>query len=183
MDESLNQSISVKKPSKKIKQKKAKFINLTIFLLFIHSLSIYIQKHLEHQNLESKDNVKLVKDIFLVAEYICIAIFIIIHLCKINNNLLILFSILYFIVGLVILFYYLLNIFCYIPEDQKLKDGGIIFFYLLNNVLFFIEGTLIFFCSDIIEKEKLIVNREKYGYKNDEYILHADKILKHNYEQ
>ena len=183
MDESLNQSVTEKKPLKIIKHKKAKYMNFAIFLLLTHSIFLYIQKHLEFQNLEKQDKAKLINHIFLVAEHSFISIFIIILLCKINNSLLILFSILYFIVGLVMLFYFFLNKFCNIPEDEKLKDGGILFFYLLNNLLFFIEGYLLFICSDIIEKEKLVVNREKYGYKNDEEILHANKILKNNYEQ
>ena len=136
MDESLNQSVTEKKPLKIIKHKKAKYMNLTIFLLLTHSICLYIQKHLEFQNLEKQDKAKLINRIFLVAEHSFISIFIIILLCKINNSLLILFSILYFIIGLVMLFYFFLNKFCNIPEDEKLKEGGIYFFYLLNNLLY-----------------------------------------------
>ena len=108
----------------------------------------------------------MVNHTFLVIEDICLTIFIIILLCKINNNLIILFSLLYFIIGIVTLFYFFLNKFCDIPEDEKIENGGIIFLYLFNSALFFFEGYLLFLCSEIMEKEKKIVNREIYGYKN-----------------
>ena len=69
MDESLNQSVTDKKPLKIIKHKKAKYMNLTIFLLLTHSICLYIQKHLEFQNLEKRDKAKLINHIFLVAEH------------------------------------------------------------------------------------------------------------------
>ena len=174
MDESLNQSLSVKKPSKKIKIKKAKYTNLTIFLLLIHCATISIQKHLENNNMEHPENNKdydydkprTAKDIFLVAEDICLTFLIIILLCKINNNLIILFSMLYFIIGIVSVFYFFLNKFCDIPEYEKIKDGSCIFFQILNSCLFFLEGYILFLCSEIIEKERVLVNREIYGYKN-----------------
>ena len=167
MDESLNQSISVKKPIMKIKQKKAKYLNLTIFLLIIHLVSILLQKNLEYKQLDIKKT-KLVKDIFLVCENICIEICIVIFLCKIKNNLILLFSILYLLIGIVMLFYFFLNKYCNIPKREKMTDIDVIIFYLINNILFLIEGILLFFCSEIIEKAKIIANRQKYGYKNDE---------------
>ena len=182
MDESLNQSVSVKKPTKKIRLKKAKYTNLTILLLIIHSSLILIQKHLEKDNYKENKEAKLTKNAFLAGENICIAIFIIILLCKINNNLIILFSILYFLIGTVMVFYFFLNKFCGLPDEEKLKGGEIIFLYIFNNVLFFVEGYFLFLCSEIMEKEKIIVNREKYGYKNDEDILKAEKIMKNNIE-
>ena len=182
MDESLNQSVSVKKPTKKIRLKKAKYTNLTILLLIILSISILIQKHLERNKNDKNYNAKLIKDIFLVGENICIAIFIIILLCKINNDLIILFSILYFLIGIVMLFYFLLNKFCDLDIQEKIDDVEIVFLYIFNNILFFIEGYFLFLCSEIMEKEKIIVNREKYGYKNDEDILKADKIMKNTIE-
>ena len=178
MDESLNQSVSVRKPGKKIRLKKAKYTNLTILLLIIHCISILIQKHLENDKLENNKTVKTTKNIFLAGENVCITIFIIILLCKINNDLIILFSILYFLIGIVMLFYIFLNRFCGSKEKTEKIDGEILFLYIFNNILFFIEGYLLFLCSEIMEKEKIIVNREKYGYKNDEDILKAEKIMK-----
>ena len=180
MDESLNQSVSVRKPGKKIRLKKAKYTNLTILLLIVHCFSILIQKHLERDNFKSNKTVKITKNIFLAGENVCITIFIIILLCKINNDLIILFSILYFLIGIVMLFYIFLNRFCG-PSDGEKKEkieGEILFLYIFNNILFFIEGYFLFLCSEIMEKEKIIVNREKYGYKNDEDILKAEKIMK-----
>ena len=181
MDESLNQSVSERKPTKKIRIKKAKYTNLTILLLIVHSTSILIQKRLEYNDKNENKNAKFVKNIFLVGESICITIFIIILLCKINNDLIILFSILYFLIGIVMIFYFFLNKFC-ISVKERIKDTEIIFLYIFNNVLFFIEGYFLFLCSEIMEKEKKILNREKYGYKNDEDILKADKIMKNNIE-
>ncbi len=184
MDESLNQSVSVtvKKPSKKIKRKKNKYINLTLVLLLFHCISISIQKFLEIDKKNYDDPInqsKLIKNIFLVSEDVIITIFIIIFLYKINNDLIITFSILYFLIGIVMLFYFLLNEF-YISEKTDIYNKII---YILNNILFIVEGYLLYLCSDLMEKEKLIVNREKYGYKNNEDILHTDNLMKSNLEK
>ena len=180
MDESLNQSMSVKKPSKKIKKKKFKYMNLTIALLIIHCACILIQKHLEHLNIESElINKRIIKDFFLAGENVGITIFIIILLCNINNNLLLLCSILYFLIGIIMIFYLIINQFI-ISNNEKNSEFRFIFIYILNNILFFVEGYLIFSCSEIIEKEKMQVNREKYGYKNDDYMLREEKFFNNN---
>ena len=181
MDESLNQSVSVtiKKPSKKIKRKKNKYINLTLILLIFHCISISVQKFLEKGDDDKLDSPKSIKNIFLVSEDVIITIFIIIFLYKINNDLIITFSILYFLIGIVMLFYFLLNEF-YISEKTDIYNKII---YIFNNILFIVEGYLLYLCSDLMEKEKLIVNREKYGYKNNEDILHTDNLMKSNLEK
>ena len=185
MDESLNQSVtlSIKKPSKVIKDRKTKYINFTIFLLLIHFFSISIQKlspFIKSGEKETKEKIRYTKEIFLVFEDLFITIFIILLLCKINNDLIILFSILFFLIGIVMIFYLFLYKFFLSNMEQT---PNIIIFYIVNNVLFFIEGFLLYFCSDIIEKEKLIKNREKYGYKNNEELLRADKLLKSTFDK
>ena len=198
MDESLNQSVtlSIKKPSKVIKDKKVKYINITIFLLLIHFISISIQKLLEFSDfynnlsegktdeekkiINNKKRIKAIKESFLVIEDMFITLFIILLLCKINSDIIILFSILFFLIGIVMLFYFFLYKFYLSGLNKNLS---IIIIYIINNVLFFIEGFLLYFCSDIVEKEKLIKNREKYGYKNNEELLHTDKLMQSNLEK
>ena len=65
------------------------------------------------------------------------------------------------------IFYFLLDL-CF---DLSKNEKQHFFFTLVNNSLFFIEGFLLFRCSEIMEKEKRQVNREIYGYKNDEDYL------------
>ena len=195
MDESLNQSItlSIKKPSKVIKDKKVKYTKITIFLLLIHFFSISIQKLLEYTDIniniseektdeekdiiDNKKKTKAIKEIFLIIEDMFITIFIILLLCKINNDIIILFSILFFLIGIIMLFYFFLYKYCLSRLEENLS---IIIIYIVNNVLFFIEGFLLYFCSEIVEKEKLIKNREKYGYKNNEELLRTDKLMQSN---
>ena len=186
MDESLlNQSVilSIKKPSKVIKAKKTKYINITIFLLLIHFISISIQKLLEYKEInnnaeENLKRIKGIKEIFLVIEDMCLTIFIILLLCKINNDLIILFSILFFLIGILMIFY----LFLY-KYYLHFKKGFSIIKYIVNNVLFFIEGFLLYFCSNLIEKEKLEKNREKYGYKNNEDFFYTDKLMQSTFDK
>ena len=177
MDEIFNQSISSKKPSNKIKKKKVKYMNITIFLVIIHCVSFLIQKIMEFQyNDSDSDSYRriLTKDIFLVSEDIIITIFIIKFLYKFNNNLIIIFSILYFIIGEMMILYFILNIF-YLQSEKHIEW---IVIYIINIILFFIEGYLLFSCSEIIEKEKELINREKYGYKNNEEMVYKSLTIK-----
>ena len=81
MNESLYQSVSIKKLSKKIKRKKMKYRNLTLFSLIIHCVSFVIQKSLEIGNLNDDDDQldsMKIRNLFLIGENIImtIAIFI-----------------------------------------------------------------------------------------------------------
>ena len=134
---------SFKKTFKKNKEKKIKYMNLTIFLC---------------------------------SENIAITIFIIILLCKFNNNLLFLCSLLYILIGIIMIFYFLLDLCFNLSKNEKQH----FFFTLVNNSLFFIEGFLLFRCSEIMEKEKRQVNREIYGYKNDEDYIRKTRLFSIN---
>ena len=172
MEESLNQTIHSRKPSQKIKKKKLKYMNLTIFLLMIHCLYILIKNYIQyepHKKINSKD----INKIFLCSENIAITIFIIILLCKFNNNLLFLCSILYILIGIIMIFYFLLDLYFNLSKNDK----EYFLFSLINNVFFFAEGFLLFRCSDIMEKEKELVNREIYGYKNDEDYIRKTRLF------
>ena len=163
MEESLNQTIHSKKPSKKIKKKKIKYMNFTIFLLIIHCIYILVKNYIQYGPFDVFDSVHIHR-IFLCSENIAITIFIIVILYKFNNNLLFLGSILYILIGIIIVFYFLLNLFYNFSENDK----HYYFFPLINNFLFFFEGFLLLRCSELMEKEKKQVNREIYGYKNND---------------
>ena len=173
MEESLNQTIHSRKPSKKIKKKKLKYMNLTIFLLIIHCLYILIKNYIQYEPFEVIDRENL-NIIFLCSENIAITIFIIILLCKFNNNLLFLCSLLYILIGIIMIFYFLLNL-CFNLSQNEKKEY--FFFSLINNIFFFAEGFLLFRCSEIMEKEKEQVNREIYGYKNDEDYIRKTRLF------
>ena len=172
MEESLNQTIHSRKPSKRIKKKKIKYMNLTIFLLMIHCLYILIKNYIQYKP-SYKLNSNHINRIFLCSENIAITIFIIILLCKFNNNLLFLCSLLYLIIGIIMIFYFLLNLCFNLSENDKKH----FFFTLINNFLFFVEGFLLFRCSEIMEKEKEQLNREIYGYKNDEDYIRKTRLF------
>mgnify|MGYP006873176211 CR=1 FL=1 len=170
MEESLNQTIHSRKLSKKIKKKKIKYMNLTIFLLMIHCIYILIKNYVQYGTLNKYNKINR---IFLSFEDISITIFIIILLCKFNNNLLFLCSILYILIGIIMIFYFFLNLFFPLSEEDKEH----FYLNLINNFLFFIEGFLLFRCSEIMEREKEQVNREKYGYKNDEDSIRKTRLF------
>ena len=172
MEESLNQTIHSRKPSKKIKKKKIKYMNLTIFLLMIHCLYILLKNYIQYEPFDVS-NINHINRIFLCSENIAITIFIIILLCKFNNNLLFLCSILYILIGIIMIFYFLLNLCFNLSENDK----HYFLFPLINNFLFFAEGFLLFRCSEIMEKEKEQVNREIYGYKNDEDYIRKTRLF------
>ena len=175
MEESLNQTIHSRKPSKKIKKKKIKYMNLTIFLLMIHCLYILIKNYIQYEPSDVLESNHINK-IFLCSENIVITIFIIILLCKFNNTLLFLCSLLYILIGIIMIFYFLLNLCFNLSKNEKQH----FFFTLVNNSLFFIEGFLLFRCSEIMEKEKRQVNREIYGYKNDEDYIRKTRLFSIN---
>ena len=164
VDDSLYQSISVKKPSKQIKKKKVKYMNITIFFLLIHCICFIIQKYREIEiEGDTESSNRKIYNYFLIGEDIFITLFIIISLCKINNNFIILFCLLYVLLAIIMIFYLIINTF----NTPKIIDDTFLFvFYLINIALFLVEGILLFFCSEIMEKEKIQVKREKYGYKN-----------------
>ena len=179
MNESLYQSVSIKKISKKIKRKKMKYRNLTLFFLIIHCMSFVLQKSLEIVNLndDGKFDSMQVRNLFLIGENIIMTIIIFISLCYVNNNLIILFCILYFLLGLIMIFYLIVRFFINNSKDGKNSGSIHIILNSINIILFFFEGILLFLCSEIMEKEQKQVNREKYGYKNNEDILHGEKLF------
>mgnify|MGYP006873143164 CR=1 FL=1 len=143
MEESLDESLETEKTSKNIKNKKLKYINLTIFFLIVHNVGILYQKLLENSYpyLEAPK----IKNIFLCFEDICLKIFIIVLLCKKINIWLFICASLYFFIGLVMLFYLIIILFG--DKDISNKNDGIdyiyfIIIYLANIALFFIEGYL-----------------------------------------
>ena len=165
MEESLEESFDTEKTSKKIKTKKLKYINITIFFLIIHNIGIFYQKHLEYSYLRAPE----IKNIFLYFEDICLKLFIIILLCKKNIIWLFICSSLYFFIGLVMIFYLIIILF----EDKYRLDKNddsdyiyLVIIYITNIAFFFIEGYLLFLCSEFIEKEKKRVYRKKFGYQN-----------------
>ena len=165
MEESLEESFDTEKTSKNIKTKKVKYINLTIFFLIIHNAGIFYQKYLENSYLRAPE----IKNIFLYFEDICLKVFIIILLCKKIIIWLFICSSLYFFIGLVMIFYLIFILF----EDKyrlhKNDDNNYIYLviiYVTNIAFFFIEGYLLFLCSDFFEKEKKRVYRKKFGYQN-----------------
>ena len=165
MDGSLEESFDTEKTSKNIKTKKLKYINLTIFFLLVHNVGIFYQKHLEYSYLRAPE----IKNIFLYFEDICLKIFIIILLCKKINIWLFICSSLYFFIGLLMSFYLTIILF---DDKYRLdtKDDNdyiyLVIIYIANIALFFIEGYLLFLCSEFIEKEKKRVYRKKFGYQN-----------------
>ena len=173
MDDSLYQSMSVHKKSlKKIKHRKRKYVNITIFLLIIHCIIFVVQKcsdYIINNNSNSgfTFDSKNVRNIILIAEDIFITIFLIILLCKIfNETFIFLFCLLYFILGIIMLIYLFIYIMKKIREDQE-KKIFVISCYSINILLFIIESFLLFLCSEIVEKEKKREKREKLGYKKN----------------
>ena len=172
MDDSLYQSMSVHKKSlKKIKHRKRKYVNLTIFLLIIHCIIFVVQKcsnfinYNNNNNSESIFDPKNVRNIILIVEDIFITIFLIILLCKIfNDTFIFLFSLLYFVLGIIMLIYLFIYIMKEIRDEKKIF---VISFYSINILLFIIESFLLFLCSEIVEKEKKREKREKLGYKKN----------------
>ena len=75
MNESFNQSMSIKKISRKIRKIKTKYINFTIFLLIINFVAFIIQKYQELK----EDSIVYIftKNIFLIIEDLGLKIIII----------------------------------------------------------------------------------------------------------
>ena len=166
MEESLEESFDTEKSTKKIKNKKLKYINLTICFLIVHNAGILYQKYLEKSKL---GEVPCTKNIFLYFEDICLKLFIIILLCKKINIWLFICSSLYFFIGLVMSFYLIIILFDDRYRSDKNDDNGYIYLiiiYITNIAFFFFEGYLLFLCSEFIEKEKKRVYRKKFGYQN-----------------
>ena len=78
MDERLNQSMSIKRVSKRIRKVKAKYTNFTIFLLILSFIAFIIQKFPEFKD-NNKDKIILTKNIFLFVEDLALKLLIIIN--------------------------------------------------------------------------------------------------------
>ena len=167
MDDSLYQSISVIKPSKHIKKKKVKYMNITIFFLLIHCIYFIIQKLIENGEENSNNNKsRKIYNFFLIGEDICITLLIVITLFKINNNFILLFCLLYIVLAIIMIFYFIINSHLKTITPNIIANTLLFVFYIINFALFLVEAILLFLCSEIMEKEKIQVKREKYGYKN-----------------
>ena len=87
MEESFNQSMSIKRVSRKIKKVKRKYINFTILLLIINFISFIIQKYQDFENYSKDKNdeqykIIFTKNIFLLVEDFSLKIIIIILLIR-----------------------------------------------------------------------------------------------------
>ena len=174
MELGLNKSMEFEL-SQKIIEKKDKIRRITIILLIFHTIFVVLQKVIECDYSEYY-KIKVTKDILLVCENLILNILVIIFLCRINNNLLILCSILYFIIGLTMVFYLVINIICDIPPPDKINELLGFILYITNILLFFVEGVFLLYCSEIIVKEKKQKKREQYGYKEDEDNINKNQI-------
>ncbi len=179
MNESLNQSMSVKKASKRIKKVKIKYINFSILLLIINFITFFVQKFPELNDNE-KDPKIMTKNIFLLFEDFGLKVLIIISLIKFKINSIILFSILYFIIVLVMIFYLIFNKLSN-KIDDKLKIEKLSFAFFIVNIAFFaLEGFLLAKISQLMIKEKREKRKEKYGFNSNEEMLRSKNILVEN---
>ena len=178
MNESFNQSMSIKRVSKKIRKVKSKYINFCIFLLIINFFVFIVQKYPEFEIKEKNEILR--KNIFLLLEDLSVKIIIIISLINNQTDLIMLFSLLYFIIDIIMIFYIILNKFSnHIPENQKFEDLTIIMF-ILNIILYCTEGIIMIVCSQYMRKEKREKIKEKYGFKAGNDMLRSKNVLEEN---
>ena len=186
MEESFNQSMSIKRVSRKIKKVKRKYINFTILLLIINFISFIIQKYQDFENYSKDKNdeqykIIFTKNIFLLVEDFSLKIIIIIALKKFKINSIILFSIIYLIIGIILIFYLLFNKFSsLISDDEKINSISLVFF-IFNIILYFLEAFLLAVCFQLMTKEKREKTKEKYGFKNSEDVLRSKNILENSF--
>ena len=181
MNESFNQSMSVKKVSNKIRKVKKKYRNFCISLLILNFIAFAIQKYKEY--CENEENFFLTKNIFLVLEDLGLKIVIIISLIKNQRNSIVLCSLLYFVITLIMIFYILLKLFYNQNSDnEKMEDIAIIIFIIniINIILYCIEGCLMVVCFKYMEKEKREKDKEKYGFKTGDDMLRSKNLLEEN---
>ena len=180
MNDSLNQSMSVQRVSKKIKKVKVKYINFSIFLLIVNFFSFFIQKFPELNNREKREKKILTKNIFLLFEDFILKVIIIISLINFKINSIFLFSILYFIIAIIMIFYLIINqISNKINEEQKLVKISFAFF-IINIALFCLEGFLFTRIYQLMAKEQKAKSNEKYGFNSDDEMLRTKNILVDN---
>ncbi len=178
MNESFNQSMSIKRISRKIRKIKTKYINFTIFLLIINFVAFIIQKYQELK----EDSIVYIftKNIFLIIEDLGLKIIIIISFFKSNINSIILCSLIYFIIAIIMIYYIILNQFSsLIPDDQKINDISIVMF-ILNILLYGVEGFMMVLCSRLMKKEEREKIKEKYGFKTGNDMQRSKNILEEN---
>ena len=172
------QSMSVKRASKKIRKVKIRYIKLTIFLLIINFIALIIQKYPEFTNGNKNEITR--KNIFLIFEDLGLKIVIIISFLKYKMDSIILCSILYFIIASIMIFYIILNKFSSsIKDEQKIEDLSIIMF-ISNIVLFILEGFLMVKCAQLMRKEQREKVKEKYGFKTGDDLLRSKNVLTEN---
>ena len=180
MNDSLNESMSVKRVSKKIKKVKVKYINFSIFLLIVNFFSFFIQKFPELNDEEKREKKILTKNIFLLFEDFIIKAIIITSLIKFKINSIILFSILYFIIATVMIFYLIIiEVPNKIIENQKLTKLSLAFF-IINIALFILEGFLLAKIYQLMAKEQKAKSNEKYGFNSDDEMLGTKNFLVDN---
>ena len=173
MNESLNQSMTFKKVSKKIKKVKVKYINFSIFLLIVNFFSFFIQKFPELNDEEKREKKILTKNIFLLFEDFIIKAIIITSLIKFKINSIILFSILYFIIAIVMIFYLIFNQLSNKVIDEQKVTGFPFPLFIVNIVLFCLEGFLLAKIYQLMTKEQRAKSKEKYGFNSGDEIGRA----------
>ena len=182
MNESLNQSMTFKKVSKKIKKVKVKYINFSIFLLIVNFFAFFAQKFPElnkgsKEHRDIKDKKIMTKNIFLLLEDFGLKIIIIISLLKFKVNSIILFSILYFIIAIVMIFYLIFNQLSNKVIDEQKVTGFPFPLFIVNIVLFCLEGFLLAKIYQLMTKEQRAKSKEKYGFNSGDEMLRDKNIL------
>ena len=178
MNESFNQSMSIKRVSRKIRKIKTKYMNFTIFLLIINFIAFIIQKNPEFK--KPFDNKIFTKNIFLLLEDLGLKALIIISFFKSSRNSVILCSLIYFIIAIIMIYYIILNQFSsLISENQKINEISIVMF-ILNIILYSLEGVMMVLCAQLMRKEEREKMKEKYGFKTGNDVQRSKNILEEN---
>ena len=155
-----------------------KYMNFTIFLLIINFIAFIIQKNPEFK--KPFNNKIFTKNIFLLLEDLGLKALIIISFFKSSRNSVILCSLIYFIIAIIMIYYIILNQFSsLIPNDQKINDISIVMF-ILNIILYGVEGFMMVLCSRLMKKEEREKIKEKYGFKTGNDMQRSKNILEEN---
>ena len=78
------------------------------------------------------------------------------------------------------IYYIILNQFSsLIPDDQKINDISIVMF-ILNILLYGVEGFMMVLCSKLMKKEEREKIKEKYGFKTGNDMQRSKNILEEN---
>ena len=107
-------------------------------------------------------------------------IIIIISFNKSYINSIILFSLIYFIIVIIMIFYIILNQYSsLIPGDQIINDVSIVMF-IFNIILYGLEGFMMVLCFRLMKKEEREKTKEKYGFKTGNDMQRSKNVLEEN---